>query len=66
MEKNIWKKWSRFFDLPYWSSLDVRYCFYVMHVEKNICDSLIGALINIKGKKKHIKKSHKDMVMMGI
>lgn len=35
-----------FFDLPYWSSLDV------MHVEKNVCDSIIETLLNIEGKTK--------------
>ncbi|WVZ24161.1 hypothetical protein V8G54_002705 [Vigna mungo] len=30
-----WKKKSIFFDLPYWSKLDVRHCIDVMHVEKN-------------------------------
>ena len=32
----IWKKRSIFFDLPYWSNLDVRHCIDVMHVEKNV------------------------------
>jgi hypothetical protein len=66
MGKNIWKKRSVFFDLPYWSSLDVRHFFDVMHVEKNVCDSLIGILFNIKRNKKYIKKSREDMVVMGI
>ena len=47
---NIWKKRSIFFNLPYWCKLDVRHCLDVMHVEKNVCDSLIGTLLNIKGK----------------
>jgi len=47
----IWKR-SIFFYLPYWCKLDVRHCIDVMNVEKNVCDSLIGTLINIKGKKK--------------
>ena len=51
-ETNIWKKRSIFFDLPYWSDLHVRHCIDVMHVEKNVCDSLIGTLLNIKGKTK--------------
>jgi len=29
------------FDLPYWSDLNVRHCMDVMHVEKNVCDSVI-------------------------
>ena len=33
----IWKKRSIFFDLPYWSDVDVRHCIDVMHVEKNVC-----------------------------
>lgn len=36
-EKRKWKKKSVFFDLPYWSNLDVRHCLDVMHVEKNVC-----------------------------
>jgi len=32
--KNIWNKKSIFFELPYWSKLDVRHCIDVMHVEK--------------------------------
>ncbi|CAJ2651882.1 unnamed protein product [Trifolium pratense] len=50
--KIAWKKRSVFFDLPYWSSLDVRHCIDVMHVEKNVCDSVIGTLLNIAGKTK--------------
>ena len=52
-EKNIWKKRSIFFDLPCRSDLNVRHCIDVMHVEKNLCDSLIGPLLNIKGKTKY-------------
>ena len=43
----IWKKRSIFCDLPYWCKLDVRHSLDVMHVEKNVCDSLIGTLLNI-------------------
>ena len=48
----IWKKRSIFFYLSYWCKLDVRHCLDVMHVEKNVSDSLIGTLLNIKGKTK--------------
>jgi len=50
--KNIWKKRSMFFDFPYWTNLHVQHCLDVMHVEKNVCDSLLGTLLNIKGKTK--------------
>ena len=44
----------------------MRHCIDVMHVEKNVCDSLIGLLLNIKGKTKDGIKVRKDMVEMGI
>ncbi|XP_045791642.1 uncharacterized protein LOC123886360 [Trifolium pratense] len=64
--KSIWKKRSVFFDLPYWSSLDVRHCIDVMHVEKNVCDSVIGTLLDIKGKTKDGAHARLDMDLMGI
>ncbi|KAG4961006.1 hypothetical protein JHK87_037639 [Glycine soja] len=64
--KNIWKKRSIFFDLPYWCNLDVRHCLDVMHVEKNVCDSLVGTLLNIKGKTKDGLKCRQDLVEMGV
>ncbi|XP_040867221.1 uncharacterized protein [Glycine max] len=65
-DANMWKKNSIFFDLPYWSNLHVRHCINVMHVEKNVCDSLIGTLLNIKGKTKDGLKCRQDLVHMGI
>ena len=64
--KNIWKKKLIFFDLPYWCNLDVRHCLDVMHVEKNVCDSLIGTLLNIKDKTKDGVKSRLDLVELSI
>lgn len=65
LDKNIWKKSSVFFDLPYWSNLDVRYYLDVMHVEKNVCVSLTKTLLNIQGNNKNNKNSHLDMAAMG-
>ena len=62
----IWKKRSIFFVLPYWSNLDIRLCIDVMHVEKNICDSVIGTLLNIQGKTKDGLNTHQDLAEMGI
>ncbi|XP_024171963.1 uncharacterized protein LOC112177965 [Rosa chinensis] len=47
-----WKKRSIFFDLEYWKSLYVRHCLDVMHIKKNICESLIGTLLNMPSKTK--------------
>ncbi|XP_056683319.1 uncharacterized protein [Spinacia oleracea] len=61
-----YKKRSIFFDLPYWSSLYVRNFLDVMHIEKNVFESLLGTLLNVPGKTKDGKKSRLDLVDMGI
>jgi len=63
---DVWKKMSIFFHLPYWCDLHVRHCLDVMHVEKNVCESLIDTLLNIKGKTKDGLKCRQDLVDMGI
>ncbi|XP_076886075.1 uncharacterized protein LOC143535814 [Bidens hawaiensis] len=62
----IWKKKSIFWDLPYWKDLEVRHCLDVMHIEKNVCDSLLGLLLNIPGKTKDGIRVRRDMQEMGI
>nr|XP_043639389.1 uncharacterized protein LOC122610466 [Erigeron canadensis] len=62
----IWKKKYIFWELPYWKHLQVRHCLDVMHIEKNVCDSLIGLLLNVKGKMKDRVNVRKDMVALGI
>ncbi|XP_042387612.1 uncharacterized protein LOC121979689 [Zingiber officinale] len=61
-----WKKKSIFFNLPYWKYLHVRHCLDVMHIEKNVFESLINTLMNIKGKTKDNVVARLDMVQMGI
>ncbi|XP_024163761.2 uncharacterized protein LOC112170658 [Rosa chinensis] len=61
-----WKKKSIFFELEYWKFLPVRHCLDVMHIEKNVCDSLLGTLLNIPGKTKDGIKARLDLVEMGI
>ena len=61
----IWKKRSIFFNLPYWSDLNVRHCIDVMHVEKNVCGSVIGTLLNIQVKTKDSLNTCQDLDEMG-
>lgn len=56
-----WTKKSIFFELEYWSKLRLRHNIDVMHVEKNICDSVIGTLLDIAGKTKDTKKARLDL-----
>nr|CAH66686.1 OSIGBa0097A15.1 [Oryza sativa] len=51
-KKRMWKKKSIFWRLPYWEDLEVRHCIDLMHVEKNVCDSLLGLLLNMPAKTK--------------
>jgi len=60
------RKKSVFFDLPYWSKLQVMHCIYVIHVEKNVCDNLIGTLLNIQGKTKDETIARLDLLEMKI
>ena len=38
----------------------------VMHIEKNICDSILGTLLEIKGKTKDGPNARHDLKVMGI
>ena len=55
-----------FFYLLYWSDLDIRHCINVMHMEKNVCDSVIRMLLNIQGKTKDGLNTRQDLAEMGI
>ncbi|XP_074377710.1 uncharacterized protein LOC141719233 [Apium graveolens] len=65
-ETNPWNKRSIFFDLPYWRDNLTRHNLDVMHIEKNICDSVLGTLLNIGGKIKDHIKSRYDLQESGI
>jgi len=61
-----WTKRSIFFDLPYWSSCKLRHSLDVMHIEKNICDNILGTLMSINKKTKDTIKTRKDLERMRI
>ncbi|XP_074336729.1 uncharacterized protein LOC141673901 [Apium graveolens] len=62
----VWKKLSIFFQLEYWKFLPVRHILDVMHIEKNICEALLGTLLNIPKKTKDKESVPLDMAVMGI
>ncbi|PRQ24627.1 hypothetical protein RchiOBHm_Chr6g0274521 [Rosa chinensis] len=61
-----WKKRSIFFELPYWEHLLIRHNINVMHVEKNVCESLLGTLLEASTKNKDTIKARLDMQLIGI
>ena len=62
----LWKKESVFWKLPYWKDLQVRHCLDVMHIEKNVCDAVLGTLMNIPGKTKDVKAGRDWLKRQGL
>ena len=58
----VFKKKSVFWKLPYWEILRVRHCIDIMHIEKNVCERILGTLLKIKGKRKDGDGSRLDML----
>ncbi|KAK9076729.1 hypothetical protein SSX86_005063 [Deinandra increscens subsp. villosa] len=66
VEKSPWKRKSIFFKLPYWKNLLVRHNLDVMHIEKNVCDNIVGTLLGQAGKSKDNMKARLDLKKWGI
>ena len=60
------KRESFFFQLPYWKTLILYHNLDVMHIEKNICDIIVGTLLSIDGKSKDNMNIRLDLQAMGI
>ena len=56
-----WTKKSIFFELSYWSKLKLRHNLDVMHIEKNVCDNIVGTLLGIEGKSKDTDEARMDL-----
>nr|XP_051219843.1 uncharacterized protein LOC127337018 [Lolium perenne] len=65
-EGQCFSRRSCLWDLPYWSELKLRNNLDVMHIEKNICDNLLGTFLNIEGKTKDTLNSRLDLEDLGI
>ncbi|CAN6171423.1 unnamed protein product [Urochloa humidicola] len=61
-----WKRRSILFDLPYWTSLKLRHNLDIMHIEKNICEYILGIFLGIAGKSKDTINDRLDLEDMGI
>ncbi|KAL6551372.1 hypothetical protein OROMI_021860 [Orobanche minor] len=60
------KKKSIFFDLPYWRHNPLRHNLDAMHIENNVCDSILGTLLNIGRKTKDHINACLDLQELGI
>jgi hypothetical protein len=62
----IWGRRVCLWELPYWSSLKLRHNLDVMHIEKNVCESLLGTILDIKGKLKDTTNARLDLADLKI
>jgi hypothetical protein len=62
----IWSQMVSLWKLPYWHKLKVRHNHDIMHIEKNICDSLMATILNILRKTKDTIKARLDLKYLGI
>ena len=53
-------------DLDYWDKLKLRHNIDVMHIEKNICENLIGTILNMEGKTKDTLNARLDLQDLNI
>ncbi|KAM6581559.1 hypothetical protein CsatA_005333 [Cannabis sativa] len=60
-----WRKKSIFYELEYWSTNILKHNIDVMHVEKNVCDSLLGTILD-NDKSKDTTNARHDLKKMGI
>ncbi|CAL8116776.1 unnamed protein product [Prunus armeniaca] len=65
-DRVCWKKKSKFFDFEYWKYLHVRHVLDVMHIEKDVCNSIVGTLLEILGKNKDGIAAWLDLLNMGV
>jgi hypothetical protein len=62
----VWRTRSIFWDLPYWKILHTPHSLDVMHIKKNVCESLLGTLLNMPERTKDGPKARSDLKNMCI
>ena len=61
-----WRKQNIFYELPYWAKIELKHNLDVMHIEKNICDSLLRTLMGDPHKSKDTDNGRRDLQNLGI
>jgi hypothetical protein len=62
----VWKRRFVFWDLPYWKILGTPHSLDVMHITKNVCESLLGTLLNMPDRTKEGPKARHDLKALNI
>ena len=61
VQKKTWRKWSIFFELPYWEHHLINHNLDPIHIETNICGNLVHTLLNVDKKSKDNLGAHHDL-----
>ena len=62
----VWKARAVFHDLPYWKVLKTPHSLDMMHITKNVTESLLGTLSNMAEKTKDGTKARYDLKWLGV
>src|SRR3954466_11649485 len=62
----VWKTRSVFWELPYWKFLRTPNSLDIMHITKNVCESLVATIINMPDRTKDGPKARHDLICLGI
>jgi len=62
----LFSRKSALWKLPYWQHLKLPHNLDMMHIEKNICDALLGIILRLEGKNKDTVNARLDLQDMGI
>jgi hypothetical protein len=65
-EDDMLKKQLIFWELLYWKDLDIHHSIDVIHVKKNVCESLLETLLNTDEKTRDHGHAPADLKKMGI
>ena len=65
-ELGVWKARAVFHDLPYWKVLKTPHRLDMMHITKNVTESLLGTLSNMPKKTKDGTKARYDLKWLGV
>ena len=61
-----WTKKSIFYELSYWSELELKYNMNVMHREKNVYENLLGTMLRLEKKNHDTEKARFDSMVLKI
>ncbi|XP_073152985.1 uncharacterized protein [Henckelia pumila] len=64
--EQMWRKRSIFFTLPYWEFNLIWHNLDPMHIEKNVCDNILGTLLDDSSKSKDNVAARRDLKILGI